>query len=128
MITALYTGAIVRPIGVPAIPNGAVALRGDQIVAVGDAAALADLAGPQTRITRLSPEQTLDAFRRLRDDLLLNSMYLGATPNAVANMESLVQRFGSAPRAFLVVPMVGAFFIDFTNALIITTYINLVAP
>lgn len=52
---------------------------------------------------------------------------LGATPNAVANMESLVERFGPAPRAFLVVPMVGAFFIDFTNALIITTYINLVA-
>jgi ESS family glutamate:Na+ symporter len=53
---------------------------------------------------------------------------LGATPNAVANMESLVERFGSAPRAFLVVPMVGAFFIDFTNAIIITTYINFVAP
>jgi ESS family glutamate:Na+ symporter len=52
---------------------------------------------------------------------------LGATPNAVANMESLVERFGPAPRAFLVVPMVGAFFIDFTNALIITGYINLVA-
>ena len=31
-----------------------------------------------------------------------------------------------APRAFLVVPMVGAFFIDFTNALIITEFINLV--
>lgn len=52
---------------------------------------------------------------------------LGATPNAVANMRSLVERFGAAPRAFLVVPMVGAFFIDFTNAIIITTYINLVA-
>jgi len=51
---------------------------------------------------------------------------LGATPNAVANMEAIVERFGSAPRAFLVVPMVGAFFIDFTNALIITAYINLV--
>ncbi|OFW11742.1 MAG: sodium/glutamate symporter [Acidobacteria bacterium RIFCSPLOWO2_02_FULL_67_36] len=49
---------------------------------------------------------------------------LGATPNAVANMEAIVERFGSAPRAFLVVPMVGAFFIDFTNALIITTFIN----
>ena len=49
---------------------------------------------------------------------------LGATPNAVANMEALVERFGAAPRAFLVVPMVGAFFIDFTNALIITTFIN----
>lgn len=51
---------------------------------------------------------------------------LGATPNAVANMTSLVERFGPAPRAFLVVPMVGAFFIDFSNALIITTYINFV--
>jgi glutamate:Na+ symporter, ESS family len=49
---------------------------------------------------------------------------LGATPNAVANMEALVERFGPAPRAFLVLPMVGAFFIDFTNALIITTFIN----
>lgn len=51
---------------------------------------------------------------------------LGATPNAVANMEAIVERFGHAPRAFLVLPMVGAFFIDFTNALIITAYINLV--
>jgi ESS family glutamate:Na+ symporter len=51
---------------------------------------------------------------------------LGATPNAVANMEAIVEKFGHAPRAFLVLPMVGAFFIDFTNALIITTYINLV--
>jgi len=49
---------------------------------------------------------------------------LGATPNAVANMEAIVERFGAAPRAFLVLPMVGAFFIDFTNAIIITTYIN----
>ncbi len=51
---------------------------------------------------------------------------LGATPNAVANMEALTERFGPAPRAFLVVPMVGAFFIDFTNALIITAYLNFV--
>ena len=49
---------------------------------------------------------------------------LGATPNAVANMEAIVQRFGPAPRAFLVLPMVGAFFIDFTNALVITSFIN----
>jgi ESS family glutamate:Na+ symporter len=51
---------------------------------------------------------------------------LGATPNAVANMESIVERFGPAPRAFLVLPMVGAFFIDFTNALIITVFISIV--
>jgi ESS family glutamate:Na+ symporter len=49
---------------------------------------------------------------------------LGTTANAMANMEALVERFGPAPRAFLVVPMVGAFFIDFTNALIITAFLN----
>jgi ESS family glutamate:Na+ symporter len=50
---------------------------------------------------------------------------LGTTANAMANMESLVQRYGPAPKAFLVVPMVGAFFIDFTNALIITVCLNI---
>ena len=49
---------------------------------------------------------------------------LGTTANAVANMQSLVRRFGPAPRAFLVVPLVGAFFIDFTNAVIITVFVN----
>ncbi len=49
---------------------------------------------------------------------------LGTTANAVANMKTLVGKFGASPRAFLVVPMVGAFFIDFVNALIITWYIN----
>ena len=50
---------------------------------------------------------------------------LGTTANAMANMRSLVERYGVAPRAFLVVPMVGAFFIDFTNAIIITVFLNL---
>lgn len=50
---------------------------------------------------------------------------LGATPNAIANMSALVEKFGPAPRAFLVIPIVGAFFIDFTNALIITFFTNI---
>jgi ESS family glutamate:Na+ symporter len=50
---------------------------------------------------------------------------LGTTANAMANMVALADRFGRAPRAFLVVPMVGAFFIDFTNALLITVFLNL---
>ena len=49
---------------------------------------------------------------------------LGATPNAVANMTSLTERFGPAPRAFLVLPMVGAFFIDLSNSLIITFFVD----
>jgi ESS family glutamate:Na+ symporter len=50
---------------------------------------------------------------------------LGTTANAVANMGALVQKYGPAPRAFLIVPMVGAFFIDFTNAIVINTFLNL---
>lgn len=49
---------------------------------------------------------------------------LGTTANAMAVMRTLVERYGVAPRAFLVAPLVGAFFIDFTNALIITGFIN----
>src|SRR5690625_2376131 len=49
---------------------------------------------------------------------------LGATPNAVANMKQLVEKFGPAPRAFLVIPIVGAFLIDFTNVLTITVFLN----
>ncbi len=51
---------------------------------------------------------------------------LGITPNAVANMEALVARYAPAPRSFLIVPVVGAFFIDFSNALVITLFVNLV--
>ena len=53
---------------------------------------------------------------------------LGATPNAVANMKVLVERFGPAPRAFLVLPIVGAFLIDFVNATNITIFLNLCKP
>lgn len=50
---------------------------------------------------------------------------LGTTANAMAVMRTLEDRYGAAPRAFLVVPVVGAFFIDFTNALTITAFLNL---
>jgi ESS family glutamate:Na+ symporter len=50
---------------------------------------------------------------------------LGTTANAMAVMRTLVERYGAAPRAVLVAPLVGAFFIDFTNALVITGFINL---
>jgi ESS family glutamate:Na+ symporter len=50
---------------------------------------------------------------------------LGTSANAMANMGALVERYGPAPKAYLVVPLVGAFFIDFTNALLITFFLNL---
>ncbi|MCK8828266.1 sodium/glutamate symporter [Natroniella acetigena] len=51
---------------------------------------------------------------------------MGATPNGVANMEAIVEKFGPAPRAFFVLPVVGAFLVDFTNSIIITTFANMV--
>ncbi len=50
---------------------------------------------------------------------------LGTTANAMAVMRTLVERYGPAPRAFMVAPLVGAFLIDFTNGVLITFGINL---
>ncbi|CAE6713592.1 sodium/glutamate symporter [Paraburkholderia domus] len=50
---------------------------------------------------------------------------LGATPTAIANMQAVTARFGHSHLAFLVVPMVGAFFIDIANALVIKGYLAL---
>jgi ESS family glutamate:Na+ symporter len=52
---------------------------------------------------------------------------LGTTANAMAVMRTLAERYGPAPTAFLVAPLVGAFFIDFTNAIIITVFLNLLS-
>ncbi len=41
---------------------------------------------------------------------------LGATPVAIANMNAVTSRYGPSPKAFIVVPLVGAFFIDLLNA------------
>lgn len=49
---------------------------------------------------------------------------MGATPTAVANMQSVTENFGSSHKAFLIVPLVGAFFVDFINFGVITTLIN----
>jgi ESS family glutamate:Na+ symporter len=50
---------------------------------------------------------------------------IGNTANAVASMKSIVEEHGPAPRAFLVVPLVGAMLGDLTNALNITLFLNL---
>ena len=50
---------------------------------------------------------------------------LGATPTAVMNMGSLVNKYGPSPQAFVVVPIVGAFFIDIVNLIILQGYISL---
>lgn len=50
---------------------------------------------------------------------------LGATPTAIANMQIVTERFGPSHIAFIVVPMVGAFFIDIVNAIVIKLFLLL---
>ena len=51
---------------------------------------------------------------------------MGATPNAIANMDELTNRYGFVHTPYFVVPIVGGLFIDFVNSAIITIFINLV--
>lgn len=49
---------------------------------------------------------------------------LGATPNAIANMQAITNKYGPAPKAFFLVSIVGAFFIDIANAVVIQTFVS----
>jgi len=52
---------------------------------------------------------------------------LGATPTAIANMTAVVRQLGASPQSFIIVPLVGAFFIDIANAFIIQQFLNVIA-
>jgi ESS family glutamate:Na+ symporter len=52
---------------------------------------------------------------------------LGATPTAIANMTAVTEKFGASAKAFVVVPLIGAFFIDIANALIIQSLLDWVS-
>jgi ESS family glutamate:Na+ symporter len=49
---------------------------------------------------------------------------LGFTPTAMANMAAVTQRFGPSHRAFIIVPLVSAFFIDLANAMLIPFFLK----
>ena len=49
---------------------------------------------------------------------------MGATPNAMANMEALTSRYRPSPKAFLIVPLVGVMFADIINSSLILIFVN----
>lgn len=49
---------------------------------------------------------------------------LGATPTAIANMKAVTQRYGPSPLAFIVLPLISAFFVDLANAFIIKWFLG----
>ncbi|QCX00620.1 sodium/glutamate symporter [Aggregatimonas sangjinii] len=92
---------------------------------------LSDLAGPLllivvAQLVVISVFVIVVVFRVMGKDYdaaVMSAGYaglaLGATPTAIANMTAVTKKFGGSPKAFIVVPLVGAFFIDISNALII---------
>lgn len=49
---------------------------------------------------------------------------LGSTPNAMANLDVITKKYGSSPKAYLVVPIVGAFLIDLIGVIIVMSFIQ----
>ena len=99
---------------------------------------LADLAGP-LMIIMLAQTVTMPlfaywiTFRAMGKDydaaLLAAGQVgfgMGSTPTAIANMQAITNQYGPSHKAFLIVPLVGAFFIDIVNAFLIQASINLV--
>ena len=50
---------------------------------------------------------------------------MGATPNAMANMQVLTEKFAPSVKAYILVPIIGSMFADFLNSLCVTFFINL---
>jgi ESS family glutamate:Na+ symporter len=50
---------------------------------------------------------------------------MGATPNAMANMQAICDRYVPSVKAYLLIPLIGSLFADFINSLVITFFINI---
>ncbi len=98
---------------------------------------LADLAGPMVAILLLQTLMaglfvyfiTFNVMGHDYDAAVLSSGHfgfcMGATPNAMANMDALSKAYGPSDKAYLLVPICGGFFIDIVNALILTLFMNI---
>ncbi len=148
-IWAIFAGIILRNIcewsGLYAVPSAAIALVGDGALSLFIAmammsislAGLWQLALPLTGILVLQVG-LMALFARFVTWPRMGGGYdaaviagghcgfgLGATPTAMANIQAITARYGASMQACLVVPIVGAFFIDIVNALVIEAFLAL---
>ncbi len=99
--------------------------------------AIADLAGPLLLLLTLQAVVAVVftvfiLFRLMGGDYqaaVLSAGFagfaLGATPTAIANMTAVTKTHGPAPTAFIILPLVGAFFVDIANSFIIQFFLGL---
>jgi ESS family glutamate:Na+ symporter len=146
---AMFAAAILRNIS---DYRGLIELRGSEISVIGDTSLslfvamalmnlklwqLADLAGPMIAML-IAQTILMAAFAYFVTFNVMGRNYeaavmacghcgfgMGATPNAMVNMNTLTKQYRLAPTAFLIVPLVGSLFIDFFNASIVALFINL---
>lgn len=97
---------------------------------------LADLAGPMVIILLIQTVMTgtfvyfitFNLLGRDYDAAVLASGHcgfgMGATPNAMANMDSLTAVYGPSEKAYLIIPVCGGFFTDIINSLLLTAFMN----
>ena len=148
-VWTLFAGVVLRNLLAAArvheVDDGALAFAGGLSLALFLATALmglrlwevAALAGPMVAILLLQVA-TVAAIATFLTFRLAGGNYeaavlvagqcgfgLGATPTAIANMQAITQRFGHAPQAFIVVPLMGAFLIDLMNALVIGGFVSM---
>ena len=98
---------------------------------------LVDLAGPMVIILLIQTVicgafiyfVTFNVMGRDYDAAVLSSGHcgfgMGATPNAMANMDALTRVFGPSEKAYLIIPICGGFFTDIVNSLILTAFMNI---
>ncbi len=72
--------------------------------------------------SKLVPARAIGEMQR--DGAGFAGFALGATPTAVANMTAVTKTHGPAPLAFIILPLVGAFFVDLTNAVVIKLFLG----
>lgn len=98
---------------------------------------VADLAGPLVVLLAIQAVATVAfvifiLFKAMGSNYLaavlsagFTGFSLGATPTAIANMTAVTKSHGPAPTAFIILPLVGAFFVDITNAFVIQFFLGL---
>ena len=85
------------------------------------------LAAQATLVAAWATWVTFPAVGRDYESAIISGAFcgfaMGATATAIANMQALTRRHGPAPQAFVVVPIVGAFFIDLMNLAVLTFFL-----
>jgi ESS family glutamate:Na+ symporter len=51
---------------------------------------------------------------------------MGATPNAMANMQAITEKYHPSIKAYIIIPIIGSMFCDLINSLVITMFISFV--